>query len=89
MRRRLPVWFPVWLGPWAAGWMVVLGLLWAAGQFFGVPHVLVGRSGTSWAGSPVWSDCHYLGPFGAVEAQPGRDVAEGCPAFVLLEWKGV
>ena len=78
---------PEWLKDWLRGWLLFLGALAAFGYFAGVPHVLNNRTGVGWYGSPVWTHCHYLGPFGWVVARPGYDVYEECPAFALLDWR--
>ena len=76
-----------WLRGWLRSWLLFLGGLAAFAYLVGVPHVLLGREGVSWYGSPVWTHCRYLGPLGMVEARPGYDVYEECRTFALLDWK--
>ena len=83
----IPGWVPEWFRGWLRGWALLLAGLAAFGYVFGVPHLLISRSGLAWYGSPVWTDCHYLGPLGMVKAQPGADVLEECPVFALLDWQ--
>ena len=78
---------PCWLREWGRGWLLFFAGAAAFGYLVGVPHVLIHYEGVSWYGSRVWTQCHYLGPFGMVAAHPGHDVYEDCPGLVLLDWK--
>ena len=77
---------PGWLRDWLKHWGTIIAVVFVAALIFGVPHLKV-----SWRsyveGYPI--SCRYLGPFGVVDAKPGKDVMEGCPYVVLLplwEW---